>query len=44
MSIMVDQRDYREELAVRNKRLAIIIGLIAAGIYGGYILAYYFSK
>jgi hypothetical protein len=28
------------ELAAKNKRMAIILGLLAAGIYIGYILFY----
>ena len=29
------------KLAAKNIRLAIILGLVAAGIYAGYILAYW---
>jgi hypothetical protein len=34
--------DDERRLAARNKRLAMILGLLAAGIYTGYILVYYF--
>ena len=42
MSNMADQRNRTERLAARNKKLAVVLGLMAASIYGGYILAYYF--
>jgi len=30
------------EVATKNKRLAVVLGLISLTIYVGYILAYYF--
>lgn len=37
---MVNHPD--EKMAARNKRLAILLGLMALFIYIGYILAFYF--
>lgn len=39
---MVDHHNHHDEQAARNIKLAILLGLIAASVYGGYILAYYF--
>lgn len=31
-----------EQLSRKNRRLAIVLGLVAASIYAGFILAYYY--
>ena len=35
-----DQTAAEKELAAKNKRLAIILGLVAFGLYVGFILFY----
>ena len=35
-----DEQQRKSDLAARNRRLAIVLGLLAAGIYLGYILSY----
>jgi tetrahydromethanopterin S-methyltransferase subunit F len=44
MYTMIENRNNRNDLSGRNKRLAIILGLMAATIYGGYILVFYFWR
>jgi hypothetical protein len=39
---MTGQNERNKVLAVKNRRLAVALGIIAASIYGGYILAYCF--
>ncbi len=42
MQKIVEQRKSRNELSAKNRRLAILLGVAAASIYAGYILAFYF--
>ena len=42
MQKMVDPRKFQNELSAKNRKVAILLGLVAASIYAGYILAYYF--
>jgi hypothetical protein len=44
MHTMIENRNNSNDLSVRNRRLAIILGLIAASIYGGYIIGFYFLQ
>lgn len=44
MPAMTENRNNPDVLSTRNKRLATILGLLAASIYGGYIIAFYFLK
>ncbi len=39
---MVEQRKSCNELTAKNRKLAILLGVLAASIYSGYILAFYF--
>jgi hypothetical protein len=39
---MLPPEQYDKELAAKNTRLAVLLGLVSFSIYAGYILAYYF--
>jgi hypothetical protein len=36
-----DQMSFKKELATKNMRLAIILGLVAIGFYAGFIIFYW---
>ncbi len=38
---MRDNGDVNKELAKKNIRLAIILGLVAVGFYAGFVLLYF---
>jgi len=44
MPAMIEKGNNQDALSARNKRLAIILGVIAASIYGGYIIGFYFLQ
>lgn len=42
MPVVNNTRSNPESLSRKNRRLAMVLGLVAASIYAGFILAYYF--